>query len=54
MKKETIFRHELNESIQANATLNCLKNRNKKQVVASQEQEEEDYTNEDIPSPNFS
>ena len=28
MKKETIFRHELNESIQANAALNCLKNRN--------------------------
>lgn len=31
MKKETIFRHELNESIQANAALNCLKNRNKHQ-----------------------
>ena len=29
MKKETIFRHELNESIQANAAMNCLKNRNK-------------------------
>lgn len=28
MNKETIFRHELNESIQANAALNCLKNRN--------------------------
>jgi hypothetical protein len=28
MKKETIFKHELNESIQANAALNCLKNRN--------------------------
>jgi methionyl-tRNA synthetase len=28
MKKETIFRHELNESIQANAAMNCLKNRN--------------------------
>lgn len=33
MKKETIFRHELNESIQANATLNCLKNRNKPQQM---------------------
>jgi hypothetical protein len=31
MKKETIFRHELNESIQANAALNCIKNRNKHQ-----------------------
>ena len=41
MNKNNIFRHELNESIQANATLNCLKNRNKKQVVASQEQEED-------------
>ena len=29
MKKETIFRHEINESIQANAAMNCLKNRNK-------------------------
>lgn len=28
MKKETIFRHEINESIQANVALNCLKNRN--------------------------
>ena len=28
MKKETIFKHELNESIQANAALNCIKNRN--------------------------
>ena len=28
MKKETIFKHELNESIQANAAMNCLKNRN--------------------------
>lgn len=28
MKKETIYRHELNESIQANAAMNCLKNRN--------------------------
>ena len=54
MKKNNIFRHELNESIQANAALNCLKNRNNKQVVASQEQEEEDYTNDEIPSPNFS
>lgn len=33
MKKETIFRHELNESIQANAALNCLKNRNKPQQM---------------------
>lgn len=31
MKKETIFKHELNESIQANAAMNCLKNRNKPQ-----------------------
>lgn len=28
MKKETIFKHELNESIQTSAALNCLKNRN--------------------------
>lgn len=28
MKKETIFRHELNESVQANAAMKCLKNRN--------------------------
>lgn len=28
MKKETIFKYELNESIQANAALNCLRNRN--------------------------
>lgn len=28
MKKETIFKHEMNESIQADAALNCLKNRN--------------------------
>ena len=28
MKKETIFKHEINESIQANAAMNCLKNRN--------------------------
>lgn len=28
MKKKTIFKHELNESIQANAAMNCLKNRN--------------------------
>lgn len=32
MKKETIFRHEINESIQANAAMNCLKNRNKQQL----------------------
>lgn len=31
MKKNNIFRHELNESIQAFAALNCLKNRNKHQ-----------------------
>lgn len=31
MKKETIFKHELNESIQATAAMNCLKNRNKHQ-----------------------
>ena len=28
MKKETIFRHELNESVQANAAMKCLKSRN--------------------------
>ncbi len=28
MKKKTIFKHEINESIQANAAMNCLKNRN--------------------------
>ena len=33
MKKETIFRHELNESIQADAAMNCLKNRNKPQQL---------------------
>ena len=33
MKKETIFKHELNESIQANAAMNCLKNRNKPQQM---------------------
>lgn len=31
MKKNNIFRHELNESIQATAAMNCLKNRNKHQ-----------------------
>lgn len=33
MKKETIFKHELNESIQANAAMNCLKNRNNPQQM---------------------
>ena len=33
MKKETIFKHEINESIQANAAMNCLKNRNKQQQM---------------------
>lgn len=33
MKKETIFKHELNESIQANAALNCLNNRNKHKQI---------------------
>ena len=33
MKKETIFNHELNESIQAKAAMNCLKNRNKPQQM---------------------
>lgn len=33
MKKETIFKHEINESIQANAAMNCLKNRNKPQQM---------------------
>lgn len=38
MKKNNIFKHELNESIQANAALNCLKNRNKpKQLSESKE-----------------
>lgn len=35
MKKETIFKHELNESSQAKATLNCLNNRNKKHLKES-------------------
>jgi hypothetical protein len=33
MKNETIFKHELNESIQADAAMNCLKNRNKPQQM---------------------
>lgn len=33
MKKETIFKHEMNESSQAKATLNCLKNRNKHKQI---------------------
>lgn len=33
MKKNNIFKHELNESSQAKATLNCLKNRNKHQQM---------------------
>ena len=33
MKKETIFKHELNESIQVNAAMNCLNNRNKPQQM---------------------
>ena len=38
MKKNNIFKHELNESSQAKATLNCLKNRNKpKQLSESKE-----------------
>lgn len=32
MKKNNIFKHELNDSIQAKATLNCLSNRNKKHL----------------------
>ena len=28
MKKETIFRHEINESMAASAAMSCLKNRN--------------------------
>lgn len=35
MKKETIFRHELNESIQADAAMSCLKNRNKQMNEAA-------------------
>ena len=33
MKKETIFKHELNESMAANAAMSCLKNRNKHQQM---------------------
>ena len=33
MKKETIFRHELNESVAADAAMSCLKNRNKPQQM---------------------
>ena len=33
MKKETIFKHEMNESIQADAAMNCLKNRNKHKQI---------------------
>lgn len=44
MKKETIFRHELNESIQANAAMNCLKNRNKPQVATQEQEEAVDYS----------
>lgn len=33
MKKETIFRHELNESIQVDAAMNCLKNRNTRKQI---------------------
>ncbi|MBO5827295.1 MAG: hypothetical protein J6R59_02390 [Paludibacteraceae bacterium] len=33
MKKETIFKHELNESMAVNAAMNCLKNRNKPQQM---------------------
>lgn len=35
MKKETIFKHEMDESSQAKATLNCLNNRNKKHLKES-------------------
>lgn len=35
MKKNNIFRHELNDSVQAKATLNCLTNRNKKHLKES-------------------
>ena len=33
MKKETIYRHEINESIAADAAMSCLKNRNKPQQM---------------------
>lgn len=33
MKKNNIFNHELNESIQANAAMNCLNNRNKHKQI---------------------
>ena len=33
MKKETIYRHEINESIAADAAMSCLKNRNKTQQM---------------------
>ena len=35
MKKNNIFKHELNDSIQTKATLNCLSNRNKKHLKES-------------------
>ena len=33
MKKETIYRHEINESMAADAAMSCLKNRNKPQQM---------------------
>lgn len=35
MKKNDIFEYELNDSVQAIATLNCLRNRNKKYLKES-------------------
>ena len=44
MKKETIFKHEINESIQGNAALNCLNNRNNhKQMSESADFDAEDF-----------
>ena len=53
MKKETIFKYELNESMAANAAMKCLKNRNSHKVQEDYE-EATDYTDDSIPSPNFS
>lgn len=45
MKKKSIFKHEINESVQAHAAMNCLRNRNNKRQMnesacGAQEQEE--------------
>ena len=33
MKKKSIFNHEINESVQAHAAMNCLRNRNNRTVI---------------------